>query len=1077
MKCRLPGSAPQGFSPLWLWAVISAGALAAGWAAEGQTPSHPPAVAGVLLRLRGGAYDPLHVASVADAVPPAAPGQSPSSPDLYVVQFAGPIRHEWRQALEATGAAVLEYLPDFAFLVRAAPASVARFAALPGHRWHGAFEPVRRQTSAATLASIARQRSGGRGPALLNVMTFPGEDVRALARQMPGHVVQKAARHRGFLRVSVAPGDAARVAALPGVEWVEPYVPPKLFNDVAAGLMQVPAARQEIGLFGRGQVVAVADTGLDVGGDGVSDDFSGRVRRAYALSRSATGDWSDLNGHGTHVCGSVLGAGALSGSDSADHLYEGSFAGMAPEASLVMQSVGDASGALALPMDLGQLLLPPYQNDGARIHSDSWGSGDAAESGQYLQSTWQIDDTCWQARDLIVVFAAGNGGVDANGDGVVDPNSLSPEATAKNAISVGSSESLRNQLVTWGRFPMFPSDPLWGSGLAANPSGMAAFSSRGPAADGRIKPDVVAPGTWILSARSHATGASALWGAYNDDYAYCGGTSMSAPIVAGATALLREGLQERFGIANPSSALVKAVLLNGADDLAPGQYGEGATREIPTRPNAVEGWGRVDVGQSLGLGGSRTMLPVDEPAGLQTAERRTYKVTVVAGDGPLRITLAWTDPPASLLSGPQLVNDLDLRLLTPDGHSLLGNGGADHLNNVEAIELPQPPPGVYTVEVDGYNVPQGPQPFALAIAGPIQPAAATVLQVSVHTESPALPLAGADLTVAGVRTLTLTSNQEGQIQTQLPAGDYTVTPAKPGWTFDPPSRSVALTEAQTLPAEFTATAATGTLSGLLISADGQPIAGAAVALSPGGLSSSTDANGSYEFRALPPLVYSVSPVLPGSAFSPASQQVRVPIAGSAVANFTTATAALLGTVVSVGPAEPQVVTSSHPVRTYGAQSWTVSRAGARWIRVHFTRIDAQPGVERLAVLDSSGHSMNQWSGPFTDIWSAWVPGNTLRIRYTGSGSHGRYGFESDSVQTDLGGKPVPDAPVALQPGGRATRTDSGGSFRFSGLSGGSFDVAPALAGWQFFPPVAAVTLPAGASDGTVIFLAQPPRGG
>src|SRR5205823_7100944 len=144
------------------------------------------------------------------------------------------------------------------------------------------------------------------------------------------------------------------------------------------GLMQVPAAREELGLFGRGQVVAVADTGLDMGSvDSISTDFRGRVRRAYAINRVASGDWSDLNGHGTHVCGSVLGAGALSGADPASHLYDGSFAGMAPEASLVIQSIGAASGTLSLPADIGQLLLPPYQNDGARIHSDSWGSSAA----------------------------------------------------------------------------------------------------------------------------------------------------------------------------------------------------------------------------------------------------------------------------------------------------------------------------------------------------------------------------------------------------------------------------------------------------------------------------------------------------------------------------------------------------------------------------------------------------------------------------------------------------------------------------------------------------------------------------
>src|SRR5207247_2331819 len=256
--------------------------------------------------------------------------------------------------------------------------------------------------------------------------------------------------------------------------------------------------------------------------------------------------------------------------------------------------------------------------------------------------------------------------------------------------------------------------------------------------------------------------------------AYAGGTSRSAALVAGATALGREGLQERFGLADPSSALVKAVLLNGADDLAPGQYGVGASREIPPRPNPVEGWGRVNVRQSLGLGGARSMLPVDEPAGLQTQQQRQYPLTVIPGDGPLPVTLAWTAPPSSLLAGPPPANDL-------------------------------------------------------AVAGP--------------------------------PSLQLTSSAGGRIEARLPAGSYTLTPAKPGWTFDPPGRTVTLVEGQMLPVEFTASAAPGLLTGLLTGPDGLPIVGAAVAVSPGGLSAITGTDGRYQFAALPPLVYSLTPSL------------------------------------------------------------------------------------------------------------------------------------------------------------------------------------------------------------------------
>src|SRR5260370_30829365 len=127
---------------------------------------------------------------------------------------------------------------------------------------------------------------------------------------------------------------------------------------------------------------------------------------------------------------------------------------------------------------------------------------------------------------------------------------------------------------------------------------------------------------------------------------------MSAPLVAGGAALLREGLQERFGITHPSSALVKAVLLNGADDLAPGQYGVGVAREIPPRPNPVEGWGRVDVGQSLGLGGAPAMLSVGEPARRPTPDSPTNSVSGPPRGRPPHTPPALAAPPAPPPSPP-----------------------------------------------------------------------------------------------------------------------------------------------------------------------------------------------------------------------------------------------------------------------------------------------------------------------------------------------------------------------------------------------------------------------------------------
>jgi hypothetical protein len=187
----------------------------------------------------------------------------------------------------------------------------------------------------------------------------------------------------------------------------------------------------------------------------------------------------------------------------------------------------------------------------------------------------------WDHPDLLVVAAAGNGGVDRGADGLVDPGSLYSPATAKNVLAVGASESLRigqGYVGTYGDSPSgvnFPADPVHNDLISDEPWGLAAFSSRGPAADGRVRPDLVAPGTNIVSARSHHPSAtySHIRG---DHYAFHSGSSQAAPLVSGAAALVREWYMSETGAA-PSAALVRATLINGASDLAPGQYGQALT--------------------------------------------------------------------------------------------------------------------------------------------------------------------------------------------------------------------------------------------------------------------------------------------------------------------------------------------------------------------------------------------------------------------------------------------------------------------------------------------------------------------
>jgi subtilisin family serine protease len=530
--------------------------------------------------------------------------------------------------------------------------------------------------------------------------------------------------------------DSARaLSAVHGVRYIRHRVVPRTCNNVATGVMgnkYVAASSNGLKLAGRGEVIAVCDTGLDSGDpENIHPDFAGRVRavksypitpdwNAYVTNPGANDGPADLDsGHGTHVAGSVLGDG------SASAALEQPIQGHAPKAMLVFQAVeqemkwkpsapadlrSERYALAGLPVNLMPLFRYAY-DQGARIHSNSWGGGDP---GAYDDQCAQFDEFVWKHKDMCFVIAAGNDGTDDDGDGRVNPGSVSSPGTAKNCITVGACENLRPEFNAerYGDWwpEDFPTAPYKIDPMANDSNQIVPFSSRGPTTDGRFKPDVVAPGTFILSTRSTQLAPNNFaWAALpgNKLYFHMGGTSMATPLTSGAVALIREYLRTKRQMTSPSAALLKAVIVAGAERLP-------KTAPTGTVLDNDQGFGRVNLDRSL-----KSLLMVLEGAGLKTGQQASATVRVTAANKTLRIALAYSDYP-----GKGLVNNLNLIVTSPSGKRYVGNQRSsstgplamDAKNNVELVQVAKAAKGTWTIEIVASNVMRGPQDYALAAA-------------------------------------------------------------------------------------------------------------------------------------------------------------------------------------------------------------------------------------------------------------------------------------------------------------------------------------------------------------------------
>ncbi len=495
------------------------------------------------------------------------------------------------------------------------------------------------------------------------------------------------------------------------------------------------------GIYGQGQIIAVLDTGVDwyscyfAEPDGTPPPFntgtpqgglewrnvdpSRRKIIAYNFLYScdqypgrpgcdqpgAPGSL-DNQGHGTQSASTAVG-------DKGAPLFHDYADSIAPGAKLIVQDGGYTGGdvctqfpGVGCPAKLTPVFEQAYRQ-GARIHSNSWGDRQGSlvspPTANYPQSAYDVDAFVWSHPDLLVVFNTGN----LSTEMATPRSSLSAPGSAKNTLQIGGTR-MRN----------------------TDDDTLAVFTLFGPARDGRIKPDLVAP------ARVLAGSANFDGNPNTCDESRQAGTSWASPSAAGAAALVRQYYTDGFypsGVATPansltpSAALLKATMISAARAV-PYRGDVLQNRRVPALPvpSHEQGWGFPVLDDALYFpGDAQKLRVVDVPLAAGLAERQTANVVVnVKAGTPFRAVLVWTDPPGHIAgvsdTRPQLVNDLDLQVRTPSA-THLGNGAApDRINNVEVVSLEAPAAGNYTISVNAHDLGFGEtQSYALVLTGDI----------------------------------------------------------------------------------------------------------------------------------------------------------------------------------------------------------------------------------------------------------------------------------------------------------------------------------------------------------------------
>lgn len=691
-----------------------------------------------LVHLRGGNV----VNTVNGAAPIAANVRQSKASDFqfWMVQFVGPIKPAWLAKLRKLGIEIVAYMPNNAYVVWLDGSALTQLENLaksdPTVQWTDAYHPAYRLAPRLQNGKSAQTAQSVPVTVQLYRTTNAPASLASL-RALGGKVLRQSANVLNFTNISleIPANQLAAVAARPDVFNVEPYAPPKKKDEVQDQIIagNVAASGGNVVPTGPGYrawlqskgfttnppdypVVDVVDDGIDNGSTNpLHPDFhQGGVlanpSRLVFNNNCTTDTFADGQaGHGNLNAGIVAAYNDQNGSPYIDSNGYDIGLGVSPYGRVAGTKIFQNGTGIFDESACGagtdaDTVLAAY-NAGAQITSNSWGASTGgaydAEAQAYDALTRDASSMTPGNQEMLHVFSGGNAGLSG-------PQTIGSPGTAKNVLTVGATENVRDDGVPDGCAP---------SG-AKSADNIANFSSRGPTADGRNKPDIVAPGTHVQGPASQDPtydGSGVCGGGPSSPdpryypggqtlYTWSSGTSHSAPAVAGVASLVYNYYGRVINPGQtPSPAMLKALILNSPRYLT----GVAANDSLPS-PN--QGWGDVNLGM---LFDTVQRYTADETTTLtQTGDTFVKAGNVVNHTKPFRVTLVWTDAPGSTTGGVS-VNDLDLEV-TVGGQVYKGNhfsgafsspgGSSDTHNNVESVFLPAETTGPFSVRVVAANI-------------------------------------------------------------------------------------------------------------------------------------------------------------------------------------------------------------------------------------------------------------------------------------------------------------------------------------------------------------------------------------